>query len=249
MNTDSLSDCTYYEGFWSFRNEKVEVLMDEASFDTHLKAYLVSHGIDTRTQAELLEYAAQVNKQRHDAEAVLFNPEYWLEIPSRPMVIVADGPTGSKRNKRGTSRKPPVFWTGPLSGAGSVTPSERRQEPGPSHCENATTKCTCTGPGSCNVASIKRCRACALWGSDSASSRLRSIPRRSLIWRINVLGLACMSTGARLAIQWAVALVINRPMKKRGKRWKRVNGTAVVALRAGLLNYNWITSQRLRAFP
>jgi len=50
-------------------------------------------------------------------------------------------------------------------------------------------------------------------------------------------------------IERAVALVINRRMKKRGMRWKRVNGTAVVALRTDLLNDDWITPQRLRAFP
>jgi transposase-like protein len=50
-------------------------------------------------------------------------------------------------------------------------------------------------------------------------------------------------------IERAVSLVINRRMKKRGMRWKRVNGTAVVALRTDLLNDDWITPQRLRAFP
>ncbi len=50
-------------------------------------------------------------------------------------------------------------------------------------------------------------------------------------------------------IERAVALVINRRMKKRGMRWKRVNGTAVVALRTDLLNEDWMTPQRLRAFP
>ena len=50
-------------------------------------------------------------------------------------------------------------------------------------------------------------------------------------------------------IERAVALVINRRMKKRGMRWKRVNGTAVVALRTDLLNEDWVLPQRLRAFP
>ena len=50
-------------------------------------------------------------------------------------------------------------------------------------------------------------------------------------------------------IERAVALVINRRMKKRGMRWKRVNGTAVVALRTDVLNEDWILPQRLRAFP
>src|SRR5216683_283673 len=50
-------------------------------------------------------------------------------------------------------------------------------------------------------------------------------------------------------IERAVALVINRRMKKRGMRWRRANGTAIVALRTDLLNDDWITPQRLRAFP
>ena len=50
-------------------------------------------------------------------------------------------------------------------------------------------------------------------------------------------------------IERAVALVINRRMKKRGMRWKRPNATAVVALRTDVLNEDWITPQRLRSFP
>lgn len=50
-------------------------------------------------------------------------------------------------------------------------------------------------------------------------------------------------------IERAVALVINRRMKKRGMRWCRSNATAIVALRVDLLNDDWITPQRLRTFP
>ena len=50
-------------------------------------------------------------------------------------------------------------------------------------------------------------------------------------------------------IERAVAIVINRRMKKRGMRWCRSNATAIVALRADLLNDDWITPQRLRAYP
>ncbi len=50
-------------------------------------------------------------------------------------------------------------------------------------------------------------------------------------------------------IERAVALVINRRMKKRGMRWCRPNATAVVALRTDLRNSDWILPQRLRAFP
>jgi len=50
-------------------------------------------------------------------------------------------------------------------------------------------------------------------------------------------------------IERAVAIVINRRMKKRSMRWCRSNATAVVALRTDLLNEDWILPQRLRAFP
>jgi hypothetical protein len=50
-------------------------------------------------------------------------------------------------------------------------------------------------------------------------------------------------------IERAVTLVINRRMKKRGMRWCRPNATAIVALRTDLLNDDWVTPQRLRAFP
>ena len=50
-------------------------------------------------------------------------------------------------------------------------------------------------------------------------------------------------------IERAVEIVINRRMKKRGMRWCRANATAIVALRADLLNDDWITPQPLRAFP
>jgi len=50
-------------------------------------------------------------------------------------------------------------------------------------------------------------------------------------------------------IERAVAIVINRRMKKRGMRWCRSNATAVVALRTDLLNDDWILPQRLRSFP
>ncbi len=50
-------------------------------------------------------------------------------------------------------------------------------------------------------------------------------------------------------IERAVALVINRRMKKRGMRWCRPNATAIVALQTDLLNDDWILPQRLRSFP
>ena len=50
-------------------------------------------------------------------------------------------------------------------------------------------------------------------------------------------------------IERAVTLVINRRMKKRGMQRSRPNATAVVALRTDLRNSDWMTPQRLRAFP
>ncbi len=50
-------------------------------------------------------------------------------------------------------------------------------------------------------------------------------------------------------IERAVALVINRRMKKRGMRWLRPNATAVVALRTDVLNEDWIAPQQERFFP
>jgi hypothetical protein len=50
-------------------------------------------------------------------------------------------------------------------------------------------------------------------------------------------------------IERTVILVINRRMKKRGMRWCRHNNTAIVALRADLLNDDWVTPQQLRAYP
>jgi hypothetical protein len=50
-------------------------------------------------------------------------------------------------------------------------------------------------------------------------------------------------------IERAVAVVINRRMKKRGMSWRRVNATAVVALRAAFLNDDWSLPTTARTFP
>ncbi|QBD81132.1 hypothetical protein EPA93_36235 [Ktedonosporobacter rubrisoli] len=50
-------------------------------------------------------------------------------------------------------------------------------------------------------------------------------------------------------IERAVALVINRRMKRRGMRWLRRNATAVVALRVDLLNHDWSMPASTRVFP
>ncbi len=50
-------------------------------------------------------------------------------------------------------------------------------------------------------------------------------------------------------IERAVAVVINRRMKKRGMRWCRSNATAIVALRTDVLNDDWILPQQLRSLP
>ena len=43
-------------------------------------------------------------------------------------------------------------------------------------------------------------------------------------------------------VERAVALLINGRMKKRGRRWKRANATAVVALRVQQINAAWDTA-------
>ncbi len=80
MSDDSLNDFEYYEGFYSLRNERLEVLMDEATFDKYMQAYLVSHGIEARTELELVEYASSVGRQHYEVEKVLHNPDYWLRM-------------------------------------------------------------------------------------------------------------------------------------------------------------------------
>lgn len=50
-------------------------------------------------------------------------------------------------------------------------------------------------------------------------------------------------------IERAVALVINRRMKRRGMSWLRRNATSVVALRVDLLNEDWGLPATTRIFP
>jgi hypothetical protein len=91
MSSDSLNEEmyeTYYEGFWSFRNQEIEVLMDEATFDAHLKAYLVSQGIDPKTSDELLKEAEKQERHYFEAERVLFNPDYWRQISDPHIRII-----------------------------------------------------------------------------------------------------------------------------------------------------------------
>jgi hypothetical protein len=70
----------YYEGFYSFRNQSLEVLMDEATFNSYMQAYLVLQGIETRKYSALVAYAADVSRQHFEAEQALHNPDYWLQI-------------------------------------------------------------------------------------------------------------------------------------------------------------------------
>lgn len=71
---------TYYEGFWSFRNQEIEVLMDEATFDEYLEAHLVSQGIDPKSSDELLAEAEKQEQHYFKAEQVLFHADYWRHI-------------------------------------------------------------------------------------------------------------------------------------------------------------------------
>lgn len=50
-------------------------------------------------------------------------------------------------------------------------------------------------------------------------------------------------------IERAVAVVINRRMKKRGMSWLRCNATAVVTVRAAFLNEEWALPTAARTFP
>jgi hypothetical protein len=50
-------------------------------------------------------------------------------------------------------------------------------------------------------------------------------------------------------IERAIAIVINRRMKKRGMCWKRENATALAALRVDFLNEDWQREPLQRAFP
>jgi len=50
-------------------------------------------------------------------------------------------------------------------------------------------------------------------------------------------------------IERAVAMVINRRMKKRGMRGIWGNATSLVALRVDLLNTDWLLVAAQRAFP
>jgi hypothetical protein len=68
----------YFEGFYIFSNQDVEVLMDETTFNEYLYAYFERHGIDPRSNAELLAYATQVEQQHFAAEQILHHPEYWF---------------------------------------------------------------------------------------------------------------------------------------------------------------------------
>ncbi len=82
----------HYNGqVWRFENEAVSVSMDDATFQKHLKAYLASKGIDTRTYLQLLEYVDQVLNQRIEAATHLENPEYWRDIDDPYIRVIING--------------------------------------------------------------------------------------------------------------------------------------------------------------
>jgi hypothetical protein len=70
----------YYEGFFRFYHGEVEVLMDEETFEEYMHAYLVKHGMETRSEEELLEAATKAQQQRKEVETILMNPDYWLAL-------------------------------------------------------------------------------------------------------------------------------------------------------------------------
>ena len=78
----------YDEGFFSFRNAEVEVLMDEATFDRYLQAYLESHGLDTRSTDELLVAITTIEQQHKEAETVLMSPNYWRGVTDPQIRVI-----------------------------------------------------------------------------------------------------------------------------------------------------------------
>lgn len=78
----------YYEGFFSFRNGDGEVLMDEDTFEEYMHAYLAQHGMETRSEEELLEGVTQAQQQRKEAERVLMHPDYWLAHAADPRIRI-----------------------------------------------------------------------------------------------------------------------------------------------------------------
>lgn len=70
----------YDEGFFSFHNGDVEVLMDEETFEEYMHAYLVTHGMETRSEAELLKAVTKAQQQRKEGENILMKPDYWLTL-------------------------------------------------------------------------------------------------------------------------------------------------------------------------
>jgi hypothetical protein len=85
---DDAEDIGYYEGFYYFRDETLEVLMDEETYEKYRHAYLLRHGIETRSGDELLDYVTMVQEQHTQARNVLFNPEYWREIRDRKVWVI-----------------------------------------------------------------------------------------------------------------------------------------------------------------
>lgn len=55
----------YYEEFFRFYHGDGEVLMDEETFEEYMHAYLVKHGMETRSEEELLEAATTERGRNH----------------------------------------------------------------------------------------------------------------------------------------------------------------------------------------
>lgn len=69
-----------YDGrVWRLENESLFVMMDDATFQKHLNAYLESKGIPRLSYLELLEHINLVLDQRYQAVQHLQNPEYWRD--------------------------------------------------------------------------------------------------------------------------------------------------------------------------
>lgn len=158
-------------------------------------------------------------------------------------------------SQRGGPR-PPVFWIGLISGVRWIRRCERLDAPKNSPRTNSATS-TCSLDPDSGTGSWT-------WPSRDYATREEGLePEGQEKLRQTIGYLQNHRDGMGSYEQWkrqgypvgsgmlerAVALVINRRMKKRGMRWLRPNATAVVALQTDVLNDDWIAPQQERFFP
>lgn len=165
-------------------------------------------------------------------------------------------PIGSRANKSSIFRRPLVFWTGSTCGARWATPSERQRVPASltdqQHDYQVWLHRSWLWQGGVDGA-IKALRNL---GTGLPAEPLETV-NEAITYLENQRGwIGSYEQWQKMGypvgsgmIERAVAIVINRRMKKRGMRWCRPNATAVVALRTDVLNEDWILPQHLRCYP